>query len=371
MAFTKPSHPKGRVDAAGRTLATAAEPSVMDEESLEVIKNWRAAHHFPLQIIKMMLRGRAKRTDPKALVSQRMKRLPSIRNKLVRGQSETMRFSQMQDIGGCRAVVSNIAAVEKLDSMFREGVEKNPTGRHKLVSTRDYIATPKEDGYRSIHYAFRYQSDSPERAAWNGLRIEIQIRSQLQHAWATALETVDTLTGQSLKFALGSNIGDPTWRRFFALMGSAIAHRERRNPVPGTPAGRPELIEELRELSNKINAVSVLSNLGLTVKVLTDTYATSGREEHLLVLNARTKNIVVSSYSRRELARLEEEYLRIEKEADPDVQVVQVSVEDVTALRTAYPNYYLDTQAFVSALMAAISGPPLRKYRGIKRQRSG
>jgi len=359
MAFTKPEHSKGRVDAAGHALAYSVGSPMQQvtEDDLEIIKNWRAAHHFPLQIIKMMLKGRAKRTDPKALVSQRMKRMPSIRNKLIRGQSETMRLSQMQDIGGCRAVVSNMAALDALAALFREGVTKNPTGRHKMVSMRDYIAMPKPDGYRSIHYAFRYQSDSPERAAWNGLRIEIQIRSQLQHAWATALETVDTLTGQSLKFALGSNIGDPQWRRFFALMGSAIAVREKRNLVPGTPESKSELIEELRDLEHTISAVSVLSNLGLTVKVLSDEHGKKSAAEHLLVLNSQDKSITINSYARQELERLEAEYLRLEKEGNPDLQVVQVSVEDVTALRTAYPNYYLDTQAFVAALQAAIAAP--------------
>ena len=167
MAFAKPEYTKGQIDAAGRSLSNSSgSPVETDEVALQIIKNWRASHHFPLQIIKMMLKGRAKRTDEKALVSQRMKRLPSIRNKLLRGQSETMRLSQMQDIGGCRAVVSNIAAVDKLVSLFQQGVAKNPTGRHEMMGKpKDYITYPKEDGYRGVHYSFRYRSDSPERAA--------------------------------------------------------------------------------------------------------------------------------------------------------------------------------------------------------------
>ena len=31
---------------------------------------------------------------------------------------------------------------------------------------------------------------------------------------------------------------------------------------------------------------------------------------------------------------------------DPAIQVVQVSVEQMQALKTAYPNYYLDTTKF-------------------------
>jgi len=127
MAFSKPQYPLGSVDAAGRVLAESvgSPMQIVDEGSLEVIKNWRAAHHFPLQIVKMMLKGRAKRIDPQALVSQRMKRLPSIQNKLIRGQSETMRLSQMQDIGGCRAVLKHISDVDRLMALFREGSKKS------------------------------------------------------------------------------------------------------------------------------------------------------------------------------------------------------------------------------------------------------
>jgi len=62
----------------------------------------------------------------------------------------------------------------------------------------------------------------------------MQIRSQLQHAWATAVETVGTFLQQALK----SSQGDEGWQRFFALMGNAMAMRERRPPVPNTPTGK-------------------------------------------------------------------------------------------------------------------------------------
>jgi DNA-binding transcriptional MerR regulator len=356
MAFAKPEYSRGQVDAAGRALADAwGSPSEVDDEALRIISNWRAAHAFPLQVIKMMLKQRAQRTDPRALVSQRLKRLPSIRRKLERSQTETIRLSQVQDVGGCRAVLSNINAVDRLVKLFEQGVAKNPTGRHELVGAmRDYIGEPKLDGYRGIHYVFKYKSNSPARAVWNNLRIEVQLRSQLQHAWATAVETVDTLTGQSLKFALGSNIGDRRWRRFFALMGSAMALRERRSLVPGTPQNVALLIDELREVANELSAAQVLTRLGEMVRVLEVEQSRSRAAEYLLVLDASDKSIRVMSFAPSELSQVEEEYLKLEKEDNPDLQVVQVSVDDINGLRKAYPNYYLDTQAFVAALRAVI-----------------
>jgi hypothetical protein len=38
---------------------------------------------------------------------------------------------------------------------------------------------------------------------YNDLKIEMQLRSQYQHAWATAVETVGTFIGQALKSSIG------------------------------------------------------------------------------------------------------------------------------------------------------------------------
>src|SRR6201998_3280092 len=89
---------------------------------------------------------------------------------------------------------------------------------------------------------------------WYGQLIEIQIRSQLQHAFATAVETVTTFTREPLKFGAGP----VEWRRFFSLMGSTLALREGTVLVSGTPANHDELIAELRECVNRLNIRSRL-----------------------------------------------------------------------------------------------------------------
>jgi len=104
--------------------------------------------------------------------------------------------SQMQDIGGCGAVVSSVQAVRLLHERYKRSEIK-----HKLLSTDDYIAAPKTSGYRSLHLVYSYFSD--RKKTHNGLRIEVQIRSSLQHAWATAVETVGTFIRQALKSSLG------------------------------------------------------------------------------------------------------------------------------------------------------------------------
>src|SRR5207237_10598270 len=121
---------------------------------------------------------------------------------------------------------------------------------------KEYSTEPKEDGYRCYHVNFKYYTDSPARKVYNGLRIEIQLRSRLQHIWATAVETTSTFTGQALK----SNVGSEEWKRFFALMATEIAVYEKRPSVPNTPEDKTERKAEIERLSDKLQVSMVLSS---------------------------------------------------------------------------------------------------------------
>ena len=294
----------------------------------------------------MTLLGRAKGADERAVVAQRLKRLSSITAKLRRFRD--MKLSRMQDIGGCRAVVRTVARVRQLTTLYRRSSSKNPHDRPELVREYDYILEPKDDGYRSVHLVYRYRTASPHLTAYNGLRIEIQLRSQLQHAWATAVETVGTFTGQALK----SNIGEESWLRFFALMGSAIARRERSPLVPGTPTQNDDLVTELRWLASRLKAHTVLQGLGYALSETTT--REKDAKAYLLVLDPINKTLETTGFTHEELPRASEEYLAAEKKiAGTDSQAVLVSVESLKALRAAYPNYYLDTRAFLDAVRRA------------------
>ena len=212
---------KGKVDAAGIALIHPATPEQLDE-ALLTINSWRALHSFPLNTFQKTLRKKAKLVDAQSLVAQRIKRLSSIELKLSRFPK--MNLSRMQDIGGCRAVVSSAQEVYNL-----VGIYERSDLKHKITRKDDYINTPKSSGYRGIHIIYTYFSD--KRQAYNGFKIEMQFRSQLQHAWATSVETVGTFIRQSLK----SSQGEEDWLRFFALMSTALAFREGSSPVPGTP----------------------------------------------------------------------------------------------------------------------------------------
>src|SRR5262245_31811127 len=177
-----------------------------------IAENWRASHAMPLLTFRMGLTKRARRVAPEGLIAQRLKRMSSVLNKLTR--EPNMKLSQMQDLGGCRAIVSDVQAVDRLFDLYRRPHETlfEPEGSLKCY---DYIRNPKADGYRGIHVVGRYRPRLEKNEAWNGHRIEIQLRTRLQHAFATAVETVTTF----MRYPLKSGGGPEDWRRFFALTG--------------------------------------------------------------------------------------------------------------------------------------------------------
>jgi hypothetical protein len=362
MAWAVPQFDRTVVDEAGMLLISDDKSVSLEKrnQALEIISNWRSSHGYPLQCLKMLLSSRARKIDQKALIAQRLKRLQSIDAKL-RQHSHWMKLTQMQDIGGCRAIVRSVASVEAIVENYKEALRKNKKRSHKFAKENDYICCPKEDGYRSHHLVYRYVSTNKKYKRYNGLKVEIQIRTRLQHAWATAVEIVSALSGQALK----SRGGERDWRRFFALMSSAIALRERKPLVPNTPINRVDLTNELRDLAVKLNVEPMLQAWTVSIREIINR-STRNAFAYLLTLDLNKKEISFTEYTKEEMPQATQDYLRSEKQGDPSVspgiQSVLVSVSSLRSLRKAYPNYFLDASVFLEALQYAMQPPKPRRF---------
>jgi hypothetical protein len=231
--WTQREHGKGEIDRAGQLLVPWWEdPNVPGSPEVSaaygVVQNWRTSHALPLNVFQAALRKRAAKVDSGVIVAQRLKRFISVMNKLVR--EPRMKLSQMQDLGGCRAILSSVKEVERLYEIYKGS--ETLFGSSTQPKCYDYIRHPKPDGYRGIHIVGRYTAHIDSREPWNGHRIEIQARSRLQHAFATAVETVTTFTREPLKFGAGP----VPWRRFFSLWvrrwPSARAQHSLKEPQP-------------------------------------------------------------------------------------------------------------------------------------------
>lgn len=224
--------------------------------------------------------------------------------------------------------------------------------KHKLHTLDNYMDSPKPTGYRGVHLIYRYYSDKID--TYNTLKIEMQIRSQAQHAWATAVEIVGTFTRQALK----SSQGEDDWLRFFALMGTALAYMEGTAPVPGTPTDPDQLVKELNEAAHRLDAVGRLRAYGTAPHVLE---SPDSKKHHffLLELDASEMKLEITGYKGSQIIDAADDYLAAERrfsQQGAGGDAVLVSVDSLASLRRAYPNYYLDTNMFVALAEKALKG---------------
>lgn len=260
-----------------------------------------------------------------------------------------MQLARMQDVGGCRAVLASTDSVRNVVRSF----ERSRTN-HELLRPYDYMTQPRASGYRGVHLVYGYRTQRETNTVYNGMRIEIQLRSRLQHAWATAVETVDTFSGQALK----SSEGSEDWLRLFALMGTELAFQEGLPPVPGTPGDRGTLRRELARSARDLDAIARLEAYGHALKVLEGNIR-NGRAAWFHIYLERsdenTASVRWNEYSETEQEEAIHAYEEVESAIRhfPGGETVLVQVSSIDALRRAYPNYFADTSVFVAALRQA------------------
>lgn len=124
---------------------------------------------------------------------------------------ESTRLSQIQDIAGCRVVVRDIEAQDLVCAAISIFLGA------RVYDRRDQSSY----GYRAVHLVARH----------NGLAVEIQVRTSLQHAWAELSEKISDSYGQEIKYG-----GGVSWAQDFL----------------GALAKRVEEIERLREELKKV-----------------------------------------------------------------------------------------------------------------------
>ena len=355
MAYPKPQHSNSAINRAGQTLlryifGEDSEFGQKEEQALSVFTHFRTCHGYPINTFQSTLRTKLESIDTAALVMQRLKRRRSIILKLNR--FDGMQLARMQDIGGLRAVTSSLKKAYALEDSYLKARFK-----HKLHSHRDYIHQPKTSGYRGIHLVYKY--NNPRASEYNGLLIELQIRTRLQHYWATAVETM----GIYLQFSLKSSEGPKEWLDFFSLAGSAFAHLEKTPPVPGYKKLASQ--QTYREVATTARRMEIVRKLrAFTVATR---HIVSDKKQgayHLIVLNAEKKQVSIYSYAKADLESANVHYTAMETKAEEGepIQAVLVSAGSLRDLRKSYPNYFLDTNKFIEQLfkIAEIANKPLQ-----------
>lgn len=252
------------------------------------------------------------------IVTERLKRLATILDKLKR--FDKMRLSRMRDIGGVRIVT------EDMEDMY--SVENKILEWNGLVGNEiDYIKNPRTSGYRGKHFVFKKDN----------MFIELQLRTQLQHVWATSVETMDTFLGTSMKSGK-----DPSyWTEFFRLVSKLFECSELENTQLNSVKITDDLVGLMDQyrIEPKLLGYASTNSLAL-VPAPSDYFA--------IILLDKDKNFSkVTYYPESDYNKATSDYEALEKDG---ANSVLVSVNKLREIRDAYPNYFLDLKTFVELI---------------------
>ncbi len=178
-------------------------------EAMFAVTWWKQLHAVPLSKVASNLRYHVMKEqgeiEGKLDVAQRLKKRDTIIDKLDRYPS--MKLTRMHDIGGVRARLPSLDCLQAVSRRLRK--------TWTIVNTRDYVAEPKDSGYRAIHHEVRR----------DGRVIEVQLRTIRQHAWANQVEDDGRALGTGYKFGFGSNDIHAFYRVMSEVFWTLDTHR--------------------------------------------------------------------------------------------------------------------------------------------------
>lgn len=348
------------VRSAGKIIASdmlwTDETEVAIRQAYAVANSWRDSHVIPMRSIRLSALYYLRGTP---LVSAaRLKRMQAIRGKLRR--FDHLKLDKLQDLGGCRIILPTISDVQNLAGTLKTAL------RHEMRKEDDYIAEPKIDGYRSHHLIWRYVGRRRHKVL-SGRSIELQVRTSLQHSWATTIEAVGLYRGEALK----SRQGSEEWLRLFALMSADFAEAENCAKPDKTPdAGARR--KEIRDLAKALDAVSVLETVSRGFAGPDIPLMQGYRPSHFLIRYDRTtRAVTVVPYNKTLNATRSYDLAEApsnQTESDNET-IVLVEVGKIDSLREAYPNYFGDVERFKTHLKEVVHGSSAFEFIGATRQK--
>ncbi|WP_339852436.1 RelA/SpoT domain-containing protein [uncultured Nisaea sp.] len=319
-------------------------------EIFRIAHSWRDSHALPMKSIRQEMLSRMRSLNLRGVTAARLKRMISIRKKLRRISAK---LNQIQDLGGCRII---LPSMEDTKTFIEEMRQKS---KHDLSRETDYIALPKGDGYRSHHMVYKFKGNA-RQSEFDGRRIEIQIRTRLQHTWATAVETIGLVRGEDMK----ASQGDADWLRLFDLMSAEFALAENspeRNDLPE----HTERVQEIEYLERKLDAVNILDGIRFAIHWTDRVYTNKTKPEYFkIAFNKETQQVDISEYT--EPKKWIDEYNSDEEKQNLDSNnqdnTVIIGANRIEDLRVTYPNYFGDVQLFNKNLKDLCLGKTAQEY---------
>lgn len=303
---------------------------VATKQDYDIIDEWRMAHRFVINTFQGMLRPRARGKE--IAVAQRHKRRRTIFDKLFRVPG--MQLARMNDVAGCRIIFETVEDLYEFRTEFLSAKFYHETRNDE--NKYDYIKIPKVDGYRGIHDIFEYKSKQGRNSNIDGLFIEVQYRTRLQHSWATAVEIIGLITESQPKFGRG----DPKIMQAMALASEILARSFENRTGPFPLKDSASVVAEFISLDKELGLIERLANLNLAEDIVL-------REKNTILIFKKDGTLDAKTY--RDSSDATSALYKLEK-SQPEDDIVLVRADSKLDVRLAYKNYFRDAKDFVESI---------------------
>lgn len=294
------------------------ETRVVSKEDLEMLQEYRLTFRDTIASVFDIVYKECQSVNKKSIVTYRIKRIESIIGKLKRMPDTEL--DRLIDIAGCRCILSNNEQVYRLLDKLR----KNP---HIYIKKEiDYIETPQKEGYRSIHlYAGLSEN--------NDKLVEIQLRNQEQHNWATLVEISDFVFETKLK-----EYREPAdlleFHRLLSVQEQDL-----------TPKEKDKLFYTIkhRNYINRINEVFVRNYIEVRKQWMK--LQNNPKNSFYLIEAKRDDCPQIDSYN--SFSEAEKAYFeRFQQNSNSNIVLTNIPYATYEQISIAYSNYMLSTHSF-------------------------
>lgn len=261
----------------------------------------------------------------------------------------------MDDVAGCRLIFPSINALYSFRRDFHKARFNHK--RRNETDKYDYIKYPKASGYRGVHDVYSYDVSSETGRRLKGLLVEIQYRSHVQHAWATAVEVIGFITESQPKF----DEGDERYQQAMALSSEILARAFESSRGPFPEASDGDVVKEFLDIDGELGLLNMLRGLNASEGI-------ADARRNVILIVSQSGNLEVRTF--RDAPEALRELFELEKTmAGSDI--VLVRAESDRDVREAFKNYFSDARDFIRLIEEGceklsgrkILSPPKRKSR--------
>ena len=323
-----------------------------EEEKLE-FDNFREAHNIIIKLFTIELKK--VNFSKQHLTASRNKRIETIISKLCR--PEKPKLDRIHDIAGTRIIFENIKSLEDYIDILENTELVNFKEKINEDKNRyNYIKNPKSDGYRSIHKVFYYSSNIPystlNEKSFNleNKKIELQLRTRLQHIWATTVEIYDIINKSNIKTGTHNKL--ETKEGLFFKKCSLVFEGIESNDVEKIKININEIFrdKDLVEIYNRLKGIKNIKNIQLP--------KTLGSDEVFILITDLNKGKTtffttdpIEKNDKQDTFLINASYRRLEeKNTKGEYILLLLTLGDIKKLKKVYPNYFLNTNEFISIL---------------------